>query len=59
LYARDAAKAQALIQEELRGLERTGIAWTCLGCGEWLDGQFTECWRCSSPADLDESLERQ
>jgi hypothetical protein len=58
LQTQDAPKAQSLIQEELRGYESARTAWTCETCGEWLDGQFTECWRCSSPAGLDESLER-
>ena len=24
----------------------TGEAWTCAGCGERLEPQFTSCWRC-------------
>lgn len=24
--------------------------WTCPGCGETVEGQFAECWNCSSPA---------
>ena len=21
-------------------------SWTCPACGEWMESQFTECWRC-------------
>jgi hypothetical protein len=32
----------------LRDLERGPVApsWTCPGCDEWLEGQFTTCWHC-------------
>jgi len=23
-------------------------AWTCPGCSEWIEGQFTACWRCGA-----------
>ncbi len=23
--------------------------WTCPGCGEQIEPQFTECWKCSTP----------
>lgn len=26
-------------------------AWTCGGCGESIEGQFTECWQCGSGRD--------
>jgi len=22
--------------------------WKCLSCGEWIEAQFTECWKCNS-----------
>ena len=22
--------------------------WKCLSCGEWIESQFTECWKCNS-----------
>jgi hypothetical protein len=25
-----------------------GIAWTCAGCGETIDGQFDVCWQCGT-----------
>lgn len=35
----------------LAGADRRGCAadWTCAGCGEHLEGQFTTCWRCARP----------
>ncbi len=37
----------------LRALARAattplGAVWTCAGCGERLEPQFTQCWRCGS-----------
>ena len=26
----------------------SGERWTCAGCGERLEGQFTQCWSCGS-----------
>ena len=23
--------------------------WQCPSCGEWIESQFTECWKCNSP----------
>jgi hypothetical protein len=25
-----------------------GESWTCPGCGEKLEGQFTQCWKCGA-----------
>jgi hypothetical protein len=25
-----------------------GPAWTCAGCGETCEGQFSQCWRCGA-----------
>ncbi len=42
----DFDRAQELIELELHshGIEEPG--WTCLGCGERVEGQFNECWQC-------------
>jgi hypothetical protein len=37
----------------LRALARAAVApvgtmWTCSGCGEQLEPQFTQCWRCGA-----------
>jgi len=45
---RDALRAKALIDEELRPSERRDD-WTCPHCGETIEGQFSDCWRCSLP----------
>jgi hypothetical protein len=42
-------------QPALRALARgaaapTGTPWTCAGCGEQLEPQFTSCWRCGASA---------
>lgn len=39
----------------LRALARaanapTGTPWTCAGCGEHCEPQFTHCWRCGASA---------
>ncbi len=44
-------RAHALLVSFLKGdLARKyrGEAWTCPGCGERLEGQFTACWRCGA-----------
>ena len=43
---RDAARATALL-DELRSAP-TLPAWTCSGCGERVEGQFFQCWRCGA-----------
>jgi hypothetical protein len=43
------AHADELLKAFLSGSlarEYGGLGWTCPGCGEKLEGQFTECWRC-------------
>lgn len=27
--------------------------WRCPGCGEWIENQFSECWKCSSSRPTD------
>lgn len=41
----DEARARRLVEEAL-AYEPTGKPWTCKGCGEVLEPQFTECWNC-------------
>ena len=41
----DAARAERLLRE---GTPVTGAAWSCTGCGEQLEPQFTQCWRCAA-----------
>lgn len=42
------ARANELIERNMRGAGETGEPWTCPGCGERIEGQFTECWRCGA-----------
>lgn len=41
--AGDAARAEQLLRE---GAAVSGPAWRCASCGERLEPQFTQCWRC-------------
>jgi len=41
----EAARAERLLRE---GIPVTGPAWTCPGCGERLEPQFAQCWRCGA-----------
>jgi hypothetical protein len=44
LDAREAARAERLLRE---GVPVKGAPWTCPACGERLEPQFTQCWRCA------------
>ena len=39
-------RARELVEQELHGPGLEEPAWTCPGCGERIEGQFTECWNC-------------
>ena len=45
LDAGDAQRAERLLRE---GVEVSGAPWTGPACGEQLEPQFTQCWRCGS-----------
>ena len=48
---RDYERASELIREFFSGAaaRRHGAeSWTCGSCGEALEGQFTQCWRCGT-----------
>lgn len=45
------ARADELLKTFLKGSyarQFGGEGWTCEGCGETLEGQFTECWKCGA-----------
>ncbi len=47
-----AGQAERVIIDFLRGAAARRYAhqrWTCTHCGEILEGQFTDCWKCGSP----------
>ena len=43
----------ARARDTLRALDRPvqSPSWTCPVCEEWLEGQFTACWRCGALRD--------
>jgi hypothetical protein len=43
-------RARGIIAETLSP-RTAGQSWTCPNCGETLDGQFSECWRCAGDDD--------
>ena len=48
------ARADELLKTFLKGSyarQFGGEGWTCEGCGETLEGQFTECWNCGAGRD--------
>ncbi|MCK6529060.1 DUF2007 domain-containing protein [Myxococcota bacterium] len=44
-----AERARLIVREALRDVAPPGPGWACGGCGEEVEGQFTECWRCGRP----------
>lgn len=45
--AGDALRARGLIDEALRPVTDAD-AWACPGCGERIEPQFVQCWRCAA-----------
>jgi len=45
MEAGDAPRAEQLLRE---GVKVSGAPWTCPACGEQLEPQFTQCWRCGA-----------
>ena len=45
----DALRARGLIEQVLHP-DVPGEPWTCPGCGERLEAQFAQCWRCATDA---------
>jgi putative signal transducing protein len=44
----DAERADQLVIAAFSGEGGSGEAWTCPGCGEELEGQFSDCWQCGT-----------
>jgi hypothetical protein len=42
----EALRARGLIDEALQPVETTE-SWLCPGCGEQIEAQFAQCWRCA------------
>ena len=45
---RDYDRAKQIVDEELKRLENAGDHWVCQSCGERIEGQFTDCWKCGA-----------
>jgi hypothetical protein len=39
-------KAKRILKKTLAPLASVKRSWTCHGCGENIEGQFSECWNC-------------
>lgn len=53
----DFAAAQGVVDAFDRKMQEHADAsehWTCTGCGEQLESQFTSCWQCGAVRDEDE-----
>ena len=42
----DAYRARQVLEEELISQPSNPDSWTCAGCGEHHESQFSECWKC-------------
>jgi hypothetical protein len=47
---RDLAEAQRVMAKALATDNPAAGAWKCGGCGEEIEGQFGQCWKCGSSA---------
>lgn len=45
---RHVARVRERVREILNAESRIQPAWRCEACGESLEGQFAQCWRCGS-----------
>lgn len=44
-------QAEALVRTAIAAPHPTGRRWRCDHCGEELEKQYLQCWRCASPID--------
>jgi hypothetical protein len=40
------AEAEAILKRTMAPLKAVKRPWRCTGCGEIIEGQFSECWKC-------------
>jgi Putative prokaryotic signal transducing protein len=45
------ADAEAILKKTLAPVVVVRRAWICAGCGEEIEGQFSECWKCGRERD--------
>jgi hypothetical protein len=43
--------AEAILKKTLAPMVVVRRAWICAGCGEEIEGQFSECWKCGRGRD--------
>jgi hypothetical protein len=48
---RDETLARKLIEAASKGPPAGAANWRCHACGETLEAQFTQCWRCGATRD--------
>ena len=48
---RDFNRAKQIVDEELHRLSNTNQTWKCAHCGEEIEEQFTDCWKCGAPRE--------
>lgn len=46
VHDEELAEARAILKKTLAPLESVKKPWRCRGCGEEIEGQFSECWKC-------------
>jgi hypothetical protein len=39
-------RARSILRKTLAPLQSVKRPWACAGCGETIEGQFSECWNC-------------
>lgn len=48
---RDYNRAKQIVEEELGRSDVVNEHWVCRRCGERIEGQFTDCWKCGAPRE--------
>ena len=48
----DYPKASELLASWQRVPSQAGSSWTCPGCGEIVEAQFSSCWKCGAQREL-------
>jgi len=46
VHDEELAEAKAILKKTLAPLESVKKPWRCRDCGENIEGQFSECWKC-------------
>ena len=52
------AHAERILREGRLPLAQEMESWRCTGCGETLEAQFMQCWRCGATRAADASIRR-